>query len=59
MGAALMLEPDLLSADAVRSAVEQLLHSTSYKEAAERIAAEIAAMPSADDVAGELEEIVG
>jgi UDP:flavonoid glycosyltransferase YjiC (YdhE family) len=59
MGAALMLEPDLLSADAVRSAVEQLLHSTSYKEAAERIAAEMAAMPSADDVAGELEEIVG
>lgn len=59
IGAALMLEPSDVTTDAVRSAVEQLLESPSYRTAAERIAAEIAVMPSADEVAGQLEEIVG
>ena len=56
-GASLTIEGDALSAEAVRTAVEQLLSVPSYRTAAQRIAAEIAAMPSADEVAAQLEQL--
>jgi UDP:flavonoid glycosyltransferase YjiC (YdhE family) len=58
-GVAIALEPADATAEAIRSAVEQLLASPSYRASAGRLADEIAAMPTADEVAGELEEIVG
>ena len=57
-GAALSLESPHVSADAIRSAVEQLLGEPSYRTSAGLIAAEIATMPRADEVARQLAEIV-
>ncbi|QIG43001.1 glycosyltransferase family 1 protein [Nocardioides anomalus] len=50
-GAALVLGPGAVSADAVRVAVERLLADRDLRAAAQRVAAEIAAMPAPDDVA--------
>lgn len=53
-GAGIALLPDALSPEAVRDAVTKLLTETTYREAARRVSAEIAAMPSPADVAAEL-----
>ncbi|HET6817336.1 MAG TPA: nucleotide disphospho-sugar-binding domain-containing protein [Mycobacteriales bacterium] len=57
-GAAIVLEPADASTQAIRSAVEHLLASPSYRASAGRIADEIAAMPTADEVAAGIEELV-
>lgn len=54
LGAARMLMPDELTAAAVREAVVALLEEPSYRSAAQSLAAEIAAMPSPDEVAATL-----
>ena len=51
LGAGLALLPDALTPEAVRTAVVDLLDGPSYRASAERLAAEIAAMPHPDDVA--------
>jgi UDP:flavonoid glycosyltransferase YjiC (YdhE family) len=53
-GAARVVMPNDLSEATVRDAAEALLAAASYREAARAIAAEIAAMPSAADVADAL-----
>jgi UDP:flavonoid glycosyltransferase YjiC (YdhE family) len=53
-GAALAVMPDELSESAVRDAARALLDDPSYREAARHVAAEIAAMPSAAEVADRL-----
>ncbi len=53
-GAAEALLPDELTADAVRRKVAPLLHESGYRETTRGLAAEIAAMPSADEVAEQL-----
>jgi UDP:flavonoid glycosyltransferase YjiC (YdhE family) len=50
-GAARVVMPDDLTEDAVRDAAHALLADASFSAAAETIAAEIAAMPSAEEVA--------
>jgi UDP:flavonoid glycosyltransferase YjiC (YdhE family) len=57
IGAAISIEPDAVDAASIRAAVSDLLMSSSYRSVAREIAAEIAAMPSADDVAAELEQL--
>lgn len=54
-GAALVLEPDEVAPDSVRSAVARLLEERPLRAGAERVAAEIAAMPSPDEVVQVLE----
>jgi UDP:flavonoid glycosyltransferase YjiC (YdhE family) len=46
-GAAIVLRPDELTADAVRASLRRLLDEPSYRSAAQAVAAEIAAMPTA------------
>jgi UDP:flavonoid glycosyltransferase YjiC (YdhE family) len=53
-GAARVVLPDDLSQDTVREAAEALLEDPSYRNSAHAIAAEIAAMPSAAEVAEQL-----
>jgi UDP:flavonoid glycosyltransferase YjiC (YdhE family) len=53
-GAARVVMPDELSESAVREAAHALLEVPTYREAAQIIAAEIAAMPSAAEVAEQL-----
>jgi UDP:flavonoid glycosyltransferase YjiC (YdhE family) len=53
-GAGLVLQPGAVSVASVRDAVERLLSEDSFRAAASRISAEIAAMPSAEDVADRL-----
>jgi UDP:flavonoid glycosyltransferase YjiC (YdhE family) len=53
-GAACVVMPDELTESAVREAAHSLLEDPSYRHAARTIAAEIAAMPSAADVAERL-----
>lgn len=54
-GAALVLSPEQVSASAVRAAVLTAIPAASgVREAARRLAAEIAAMPSAEQVAAGL-----
>lgn len=53
-GAARVVMPDDLSEDTVREAARALLDDRSYRDAARKVAAEIAAMPSAAEVAGRL-----
>jgi UDP:flavonoid glycosyltransferase YjiC (YdhE family) len=53
-GAARIVMPDDLSETAVRDAAHALLDDPSYRDAARAVAAEIAAMPSATDVAERL-----
>jgi UDP:flavonoid glycosyltransferase YjiC (YdhE family) len=55
-GAVLALRPDETTAEAVGSAVRRLLSEPGFREAAGRVAAEIAAMPSPAAVAAELAE---
>ena len=50
-GAALVLEPASVSAAAVRAATERLLADPAIRAGAQRVAAEIAAMPTPEDVA--------
>jgi MGT family glycosyltransferase len=53
-GAARVVMPDELSESAVRETALALLENSSYRQAAREVAAEIAAMPSAADVAARL-----
>jgi UDP:flavonoid glycosyltransferase YjiC (YdhE family) len=55
-GAARVVMPDELSEPAVRDAAGALLEDASYRDAAQGIAAEIAAMPSAAEVAQQIDE---
>jgi UDP:flavonoid glycosyltransferase YjiC (YdhE family) len=54
IGAARVLMPDAVDEQSVRSAVVELLTDVSFRAAAESVAAEIAAMPSAAEVAERL-----
>ncbi len=54
-GAALTLGPAEMSADAVSGALHRLLHEPAFADRARQIGAEIAAMPSPDEVAMVLE----
>lgn len=56
-GAAITLLPDEVSAEAVGHALGRLLGEASFGAAARRLAAEIAAMPGPDEVAGMLERL--
>jgi UDP:flavonoid glycosyltransferase YjiC (YdhE family) len=58
-GAALVLHPDEASAAAVGLAVQRLLAEPDLREASDRVAGEIAAMPSPAAVAAELEDRFG
>lgn len=53
-GAALVLTPSEADPDAIAAAVGRLLDEASFRAAAVRVAGDIAAMPSPDDVAGVL-----
>lgn len=53
-GAALSLEPHEISAAAVARALSQLLHEPPYRAAAAHLRTEIDAMPTADQVIGDL-----
>ena len=55
IGAAEVVLPEDLSVERVRGALERVLEDGSYAAAAARVAAEIAAMPTADEVAARLE----
>lgn len=55
-GAGRLIEPAQLSAGAVAQGLQQLLASASVRAAARRLAAEIAAMPTAEDVSARLEQ---
>jgi UDP:flavonoid glycosyltransferase YjiC (YdhE family) len=57
-GAAEALLPDDLTPDAVQLAVETVLREPRYREAAQGLAAEIAAMPSPGEVAEQLTRLV-
>ena len=58
-GAAIVLRPGEVTADAVRVALGRVLGDRSFAEAARRIAAEIDAMGSVEEVATAVEEHVG
>jgi MGT family glycosyltransferase len=53
-GAAHVVMPDELSESAIREATRALLEDPSYRDAARTVAAEITAMPSADELADRL-----
>lgn len=57
-GAGIALRPGELSASAVRESMRSLLGSTSYRDAARAIAAEIAALPPASYAVSALERLV-
>lgn len=57
-GAGLALMPGQVTPDAVRGAVQQLLAEEAYREAAVRLGASIADMPSPDEVCQVLEQLV-
>ncbi|MDQ6695587.1 MAG: glycosyltransferase [Chloroflexota bacterium] len=52
LGAAVMLNPATADVKEVRAAVQHLLGSGSYRERAKQLQADLAAMPSPEDVAG-------
>jgi MGT family glycosyltransferase len=58
-GAAVVLAPDEVTGDAVAAAVRLVLSEPAYAEAARVIAAEFAAMGTAEEAAGAVEEHVG
>ena len=58
-GAAVVLPPDEVTGDAVAAAVRLVLSEPAYAEAARVIAAEFAAMGTAEEAAGAVEEHVG
>lgn len=53
-GAGIALEPGQVSPEAIRDATRRILGEPAYRERARSLAAEIAAMPSADDVLADL-----
>lgn len=55
VGAGRLIEPEQLTAGAVAQGLQQVLASASIRAAAQRLAAEIAAMPTAEDVSACLE----
>jgi UDP:flavonoid glycosyltransferase YjiC (YdhE family) len=57
-GAGVVVQPEELSGETVRAALRRVLGEPSYAEAARRVAAEIAAMPGAAEVAALVEERV-
>ena len=57
-GAAIVLTPDEVTADAVRDALLCLLDEPSFRSSAERVAAEIAAMPAPSEAAARVVELV-
>lgn len=58
-GAGLRLLPGEVTAEAVRAKAEELLSDAGYLSAAEKMAGEIARMPSPEDVAAELPRFAG
>ena len=58
VGAAVVVRPDELTADAVRLALKRVLDEPSFAEAARRVQAEIRAMPTAEAVGSRFEEYV-
>jgi hypothetical protein len=56
-GVGLVLHPDQVTADSVTEAVRTVLGDPRHRSAAERVRDEIAAMPSPDEVAGQLEGV--
>ena len=57
-GAAMVLRPEALTADAVRAALARVLEEPSFAEGARRIAAEIEEMGTPDEVAAAVEEYI-
>ena len=57
-GAGLALAPEAASSESIRAAVQRLLVEPAHREAAGRVAASIAAMPTPDEVGGVLEDLV-
>jgi UDP:flavonoid glycosyltransferase YjiC (YdhE family) len=57
-GVAIVVERERADAAAIRAALDRVLAEPSYTEAARRVAAEIAAMPSRDEVAAAVEAFV-
>lgn len=57
-GAGITLAPGDAAGDAIAAAVTDLLGTPSYRDAAERLRTTIAAMPSPDEVATVLEQLV-
>jgi UDP:flavonoid glycosyltransferase YjiC (YdhE family) len=58
-GAAIACEPDQRTAAFIGAALAGLLHGQTYREAADRVAAEIAAMPSPRDHVPTIEALIG
>jgi MGT family glycosyltransferase len=56
-GAGLVLEPDQVTASSVTEAVQAVLGDPRHRSAADEVQDEIAAMPSPDEVAGQLERL--
>lgn len=55
-GAAIVVSPEDVSSDAIRSVLQRVLSQPDYREGAGRIQTEIMAMPSVDDVLVRLED---
>ncbi len=58
-GAGIAIEPEQLTAAAITDALAELLSEPAYREAAQRLSTEIAAMPGHDEVVQELERRFG
>jgi UDP:flavonoid glycosyltransferase YjiC (YdhE family) len=58
-GAGLAVRPEARTPDTIRSAIEQVLDTPGFAQAAYALSAEIAAMPSADQRVAELVERAG
>jgi UDP:flavonoid glycosyltransferase YjiC (YdhE family) len=56
-GAGLVLQPEQVTASSVTEAVQAVLGDRSHRSAADRVRGEIAAMPSPDEVARQLERL--
>ena len=56
-GSALTLEEDQRDAAAILAALERLLHDATFSSAAQRVAAEIAALPHPDEYVPTLESL--
>src|SRR4051794_26852211 len=57
IGVAVVVEPETLSADAVRTAIETIVEDAAYRRRASDVAAEIAAMPGPEAAVARLERI--
>jgi UDP:flavonoid glycosyltransferase YjiC (YdhE family) len=58
-GAGLAMQPESITNDHVRNAVERLLSEPGFRDAALRMSSEIATMPAPPDVAAVLESTYG